>query len=665
MADATPRYPLLRGRRTHRVRWPRIGNRTRLIAAMVLVLALVLGGVVLAHRRERVDPVRLLADARATLAAGNYNAARSNAQGALAVDPSLSAAHVVLARAYLELDDGLAAEAALARAIDTGAAPARLHALGAQARLLQGDMAGARAQAALAPPADRPMAARILARALAVEGKPVEAQDALLAIVASDPRDAKVWTDLGRLRLTLGDVAGADVAAARAVAADGRMPAGLVLRGEVVRRRYGLVAALPWFAAARARDAYYYPALIAAAETLGDAGRHADMLSATRAALAVRPGDPRALYLQAVLAARAGNADLARAMLDHGGDRVGVPGAVWLSALLDYQAGRYERANASLRALVAAQPMNVLVRRMLAVSLARSGDARAAMDTLRPIIVRGDADGYTLRLAARIAEMSGDRAAAALLIDRASLGVRGPSTSFATEDGIGALAAAKANVPGDPAYAVGLIRGLVGAGDRAGALAQAQALARATPGAAAAHLAVGDVLVASNRHGEAAAAYARAADLSFDEPTMLRLVESLGRANRRADAAAALALYLSQNPKSVTAHRLLGHWQVAAGQWNAAIETLEGVRARVGNRDVALLVDLSRAYAGDNDGAVARAYGAAAYALAPMTPAVADAYGWAVHVDGDAAAARVLLDKARALAPDDRMIAAHRAAVGA
>ncbi|KQM64115.1 hypothetical protein ASE75_08865 [Sphingomonas sp. Leaf17] len=670
MADATARYPLLhRRRRRSRLRLPRIGNRVRLIAAMVLVLMLVLGGIVLAQRRAPVDPVRLLADARTTLAAGNYSAARSNAQAALAADPSLSAAQVVLARAYLELDDGLAAEAALARAVDTGAAPARLHALRAQARLLQGDAAGARAEAALAPPADRADAQRIAARALAVEGRPVEAQDALLAVLATDPNNVRGWTDLGRLRLTLGDVAGADVAAARAVAADARMPAALVLRGEIVRRRYGLVAALPWFAAARARDAFYYPALIAAAETLGDAGRNADMLAATRAALAVRPGDPRALYLQAVMAARAGQRDLARAMLDHGGDRAGVPGAVWLGALLDYQAGRYERANAGLRALVAAQPMNVAVRRMLAASLARSGDARAALDMLRPIMVRADADGYALRLAGRSAEMTGDRTAAARLIDRVAFGVNGAATPFATEDGIGALAAAKAGVPGDPAYAVGLIRGLVGAGDRAGALAQAQGLARATPGAAAAHLAVGDVLVAGGRYGEAAAAYARAADLSFDEPTMLRLVEALGRANRPADAATTLALYLSQNPQTLTARALLGHWQVAAGQWDAAIETLEGVRARIGNRDVALLVDLARAYAGDGDGAVARIYGAAAYALAPMTPAVVDAYGWAAHVDGDAAAARVLLDKARTLAPGDRAIAAHlaalRAAVGA
>ena len=46
---------------------------------------------------------------------------------------------------------------------------------------------------------------------------------------------------------------------------------------------------------------------------------------------------------------------------------------------------------------------------------------------------------------------------------------------------------------------------------------------------------------------------------------------------------------------------MLGHLQVAAGEWAAGIETLEGIRRRIGNRDAAVLTDLSLGYAGDGD----------------------------------------------------------------
>ena len=159
-------------------------------------------------------------------------------------------------------------------------------------------------------------------------------------------------------------------------------------------------------------------------------------------------------------------------------------------------------------------------------------------------------------------------------------------------------------------------------------------------------------------------AYARAADLLFDEPTALRLIDALGRAGRRPDAAAALALYLGQNPQSLTGRRLLGHWQVSSGAWAAAIETLEGVRRDAGDRDAGLLADLALAYAGDGTGDVARVYGRAAYRLAPLSPVACDAYGVALAAAGDAAGARQLFDKAVALAPDEPAYLAHRRQVG-
>ncbi len=663
-----PTYPLLRRRRRRRrftLPAAMAGNRARLLAICLFCLMVVGIGVALAMRSPRPDARRLLADSLTTLAAGNYSAARTNAQAAVAAAPKLAAAHVALARAYLELGDGLAAEAELARAVDAGASADALHQYQAHARLLQGDPESAIDEAAEAQPRYADYAARIRVRALASQGELVEALADLQAVLDRTPGDAAAWTDLGRIRLTAGDLGGASVAATRAVALAPHEPAALTLQGEVIRNRYGLIAALPWFEAALRSDAYYYPALIEYAATLGDAGRNADMLSATRRALQARPGSPQALYLQAVLAARAGRTDLARSLLRGTGGAIdGLPGTLLLSGSLDYVQGKYEQAATIWRRLVAVQPLNVVARRLLGTALLRSGDPRGALDVLRPVGLRRDADTYSLMLIARAFEAIGDRTLAAQFLDRVAAGPAAPAAAFATDDAVGALMAGAATAAGDPTYVVGVIRGQIASGDTAGAITRARTLVAAGPGAPAAQLALGDVLMTAGRFGEAADVYARAADLVFDEPTMLRLVDALGRAGRREDASASLALYLSQNPQSLAGQRLLGHWQVAAGQWDAGIETLESVRRRVGNRDGGVLVDLALGYAGGDDGAIAVRYGRAAYRLSPMSAAAADAYGIALAANGDAAGARQVLVKATRLAPGDAAIAGHLRQLG-
>ncbi|MGP7796664.1 tetratricopeptide repeat protein [Sphingomonas sp. CLY1604] len=660
MAD-TP-YPMLRRRRRRGWRLPRL----RRIHAVALGLLLVVAGLAAAYALRpppRVDPAQALADARTAYRIGNYSAARNHALAALAAAPTSQPALLLLARAYVRLGDGVAAEGALSRARDLRAAPAALAGLQAQARFLQADYQGA-IDGAAAAPADDGDALRARARATAMQGDAGAAVDLLTAWLAAHPDDAAAWSDLGRVRLDAGEVATATAAASRAARLAPGDPVPLALQAEIVRTRYGLTAALPWFEAALKRDAYYHPALIEYAATLGDAGRYADMLAATRQALAARPASPQALYLQAVLAARAGRLGLARDLLQRAGPGIGgLPGAALLGGALDHAAGRDELAIGTWRQLAADQPMNIVVRRLLGAALLRSGDVQGALDQLRPVAARADADAYTLTLVARAAEASGDRIAAAGFLDRAAGGARGGAAAFASDDSVAAaLAEARAD-PDDPNYLLGAIRAQLTAGDVTSGIARARTLAAARPGAPAAQLALGDALAVAGRFAEAAPVYARAAGLAFDEPTLLRLVDAWGRAGRPRDAAAALSLYLQQNPQSLVARRILGHWQATNGEADAAIETLEGVRRTAGNRDAALLADLAIAYAAGDDGAVARRYARAAYALSPMNAGVCDAYAVALAANGDLAAARQLAVKAVALAPADATIAAHARAI--
>ncbi len=615
----------------------------------------------------RLDPAASRASvekAAAQLRASNASAARQSALDAVRSDPNSADAHLLLARAQLQLGDGIAAEAEIKRANDAGIDPKLTHHLRAHALLLQGENEKAIAEAEKTDPKFRNYGLRIRARAMTQLGNLAAAKESLEEAVRIAPRDVDVWTDVGRFRFTAGDLSGAIAASQRAVELDGGNIDALVLRGELVRTQYGLVAALPWFERALARDPYHHDALIEYAATLGDAGRTVEMLAATRKALEARPGSPQAFYLQAVLAARAGNTDLARTLIQKTGGAIdGLPGMLLLGGTLDLQAGDTEQALGKLRQLVAMQPMNITARKLLAVALLRSDAARNALDILRPVALRGDADSYSLTLVARGFERIGDRATAARFLDRAAFPVRDPSQPFSADESLVILGAPAQERPNDPTAVVPLIRALVESGNLSGALARAQQMVRDNPGVPGAYILVGDILMVQGRSADAAAAYKQAADLRFDEPTMLRLIESLEASGRRNEASNALALFLSQNPMSIAALRLSAHWQLASGDYDAAIYTLEGLHARIGDGDAALNADLAIAYAGAGDTDRARDYGEAAYALAPGNPATADAYGWALYQAGDDKGALELLQKAVTLAPRHSGLRWHLAQV--
>ncbi|WP_188056195.1 tetratricopeptide repeat protein [Sphingosinithalassobacter sp. CS137] len=632
----------------------------------VCALALYLFWTLTPARSDPAAARAALAKSQQFLRDHNSTAARSQALEAVRNDPRWGAAHAMLARTMLEHDDGIGAEGELNRAVATGYDPKRIPHLMAHALLLQGDLDRALQTVEQTHADDRLYGLRVRARILTSQGEFGAAREALREALRLAPRDAAIVADIGRFRATAGDLLGAIEASERAVALDPGNTDALVLRGELVRSQYGLVAALPWFEAALKRDPWHHDALIEYAATLGDAGRTVDMLAATRRALQARPGSPQAHYLQAVLAARAGDPDLARRLLARtGGALANLPGAVLLNGALQLEAGADRQAIEALRQLVAMQPMNITARKLLAVGLLRTDAARDALDVLAPVVLRGDADSYALTLVARGLERIGDRENAALFLDRAAYPARLGSTSFSADDSIAVLAAPASANPGDPAAVIPLMRALIDAGKPGQALDRAREMARDNRGVPGAHILVGDMLMLLERPREAAQAFERAAAIRFDEPTMLRLVEAEEAAGDRRAAARAVALFLSQNPGNLAALRLTGHWQIAAQEYQAAIDTLELLRASVGERDAALGAELAMAYAGANELEAAREAAESAYSIAPSNPAAAHAYGWVLYREGDLEGAEELLVKAAKLAPGHPGIREHLARVRA
>jgi cellulose synthase operon protein C len=232
------------------------------------------------------------------------------------------------------------------------------------------------------------------------------------AIAAAAPDLSQNRVGQVRALLARGDVNGA-------LRVDPKNPDALVYAGNLVRDRYGLLPALPWYERALQVKPDHLDVLFEKAATLGDAGRSAAMLAVTRRLLALSKNNAQACYLQAVLAARAGKWDLARTILYRAGDRMDtIAGMNLMRAIVMLHAGSNDGAIAQLRPILNDRPDNAKARRLIGLALMRTGSSADAIEALRPLAAQGD--GYALILTGRAYEITGNRAAAAAALDRAA-----------------------------------------------------------------------------------------------------------------------------------------------------------------------------------------------------------------------------------------------------
>jgi putative PEP-CTERM system TPR-repeat lipoprotein len=587
---------------------------------------------------------------------GDVRTARVELLNALQANPDDRAARVMQARVELALGDGVAAESEIARARQAGVSAAETAHLLAHAKLLQGDARAALAEAAGATAEHEAYAARIRGRAYMAIGDGGNARAAFDPALVVAPQDSDVWTDVARFRRSNGDVAGALEAADRAVAARPRNVEALVLRGILTRSQYGLTTALPWFDRALDIDGGNVEALVERAVTYGDQGRMRDMLADAREAHRLTGGNPTAYYLQAVLAARARNFDLARRlMVRTRGAFDDTPAGRLLLSAIDFQTGNEEQAARRLAGLVADQPANRRARRLLAAAQWRMGDAANTVVTLRPIADLPDADSSTLSLMGRALARLGDGASASLYLARAAQPQPGARTSLdpLSEGDFAQVRNAAAQSPDDGPAQIRLISALLARGQSEEALARARRLQADNPGVPEVHMLVGDALGVRGDFAGAAGQYRRAANLAFTEAVAMRLIEALQRSNQADAADNVLNLFVQQNPRSVPGLILLGGRAMQQQNWPFAIAIYEGLRQRIGNNDATILNKLAWAYSESGDLARAVPLARRAWSLDRDNPATADTLGWLLFKSGRRAEGLVLLQRAARGAPSD------------
>lgn len=611
----------------------------------------------------REDARAAVARGLAAINRGDPRTARVELMNAIKADPNLAEARSVQARALLMLGDGRGAQGELERAQALGEKPGPLRHLLAHSALLQGRYEDALIQVRAddANPAEALFLARMEGQALQALGRYDEAAKAFDRALKLAPEDGVVWADIARFNLRTGNMGAAISATDKAQALSPKSADILVLRALIVREQYGPDAARRWFDDALAINPDYIPALIEYAATLADLSRGSQALVLTRRVLALAPGHERAYAIQAILAARAGNYELARTLLGRtNGILDGWASIMQLRGVLHLQARNAALAVKQFRPLLEMQPLNIRARLLLARALYEDGQYADAERTLFPLVERADASHYALTLATRINEALGNRDAADGLLQRASLLSAGPSDAYLGAGTVGQRAADAGASPAQARPNLLYIRALMSAGRDDVALTRAKGLAAANPGAPAAIMVLGDAQMAAGKYRDAALTYEKAANIRFREDIALRLVDAWRRAGDEGTARRALGLFVAQNPMNIEGQRLLAAFALAGQEYDRALSLLSGLRDRLGNEDVLLMADISRAYVGLDQPEKALPFAAHAYRLEPMSAVASDIFGWTLLNAGwDKKQAITLLEKAHGLRPAEALVQYH------
>lgn len=572
------------------------------------------------------------------------------------------------ARAALARGDGIAAEADLRRAEAAGAARRDLAVDMGEALIQQGERRKAREwlQDGDFAKGEEARGWRLLALLERLDGNLPAAGQALDRALATGAQDPLLWVEIGRLRYQGGEHLLAVEAADRALAAGPEDPRALEFKAQLLRDSGGDAAAISLLERALAAAPEDLLLLGGYAASLGEQGRASEMLVVTRKMLALDPQNAQAFFLQAVLAARAGKTDLARAMLNRVGQKLdNVPAALLLNGVLELEAGNANVAAQYLLRLADRQGANQRAQLLLARALYLSGDYQQLFARFGAIAARGDTPPYLLSLLGRAREEQGDRAGAADLLNRAAFAM--PPQVLPQFEGAppGVLAPRFAEAPGAPGIAVPYVRSLLAAGNPAGALAAAERFLDRRPGSVEALAVLGDAALLSGQAGAALSHYEAAASIRFPDLLALRYALALESAGRTGLVPALAGNYLVMVPGSRLMARVSANLALSAQDWPRARLLLESLRLRGGGRDARLLADLSLAQlrSGDIDAALVSAE--QAWRLAPASPFAVQARALTLaHAGRDQDLARQLIEQARKTGGDNPLLAEARKKLG-
>jgi putative PEP-CTERM system TPR-repeat lipoprotein len=459
----------------------------------------------------------LLASGRAHLRQGDARGAVIQFKNLVRSAPASAPARLWLGTALVETGDPAGALIELRRASELGASEDDVAPVQARALLLQrayGQLVEHYGQVELTQPEAAAALKVSLARAQLALGAGAAARLSIQRALELAPRSEEARLVDAHARLRDGDVPGALGVVDALLAANARQADAWQLKGDLLLRGPVPAAALDAYRQAlslRPGEARYHASLINALLQLRDTKAAAQQLEAMKAA---RPDHLLTRYFDAQFAHGRGDDMQALELLqeplrDHPDDA----NLLNLAGSIEADIDALAQADAHLKLAVQLQPDFAEARRNWARASLRANDPRKALEALKPLLERPDADAQTLALAGRAHTAAGEPGAANKALARAAvLAPQDPAvlaalalSRLAAGDaaaGLRDLHAAAARDSGS-AIDVTLIRALVARHDLDGALEAVQALERKLPERALAHDLRGRVLLL--RHDAAGA----------------------------------------------------------------------------------------------------------------------------------------------------------------
>jgi predicted Zn-dependent protease len=389
----------------------------------------------------------------------------------------------------------------------------------------------------------------------------------------AEPENPAVWVAAARLRYRGGEHLEALIAADRALQFGPQYGCALLLKAQLVRDAHGLAASVPWYDAASQAEPGNPEVWLDYAATLGDLGRNRAMLEALGKLADIAPAEPRANFLSAVLAARAGNAVLARSLLERSGMAAkGTPAALLLDALISMEQGNHQLAAERFEALLQRQPDNARARELLARALLLGGREAEVTARFGREAAPADTSPYLAMLVGRAYERLGERAKAAPWLDRAASLSEGARRVLPVSPGL------------PPPTAE--VRRLASAGDWGGAAARAAALRQKFAGSADVAALAGDIALGRGDAKGALTLYASAAQVRRSWPLARKAIAAYRLLGDDEAADVLLMRHLAGDPGNIDAALMLAERSAAWGDGARAQVLLDHVAALGGAHDL-------------------------------------------------------------------------------
>ena len=338
---------------------------------------------------------------------------------ALVENPGLLAAHVLVARVYLFMGEPAAAADAITNARRMGADPEITWPLRTEALYGQRKFDELLALTRSLKLSVKPQATVHLFRGRAFMEKDNFAQAAVEFTAARDltPRAEKPHVYLTMLALRSGDVFSAEARAIKGTRVTPESADVWAIMGDVLHTLGKLEEAVGAYDKALERNEYHYDARLSRAGVLLDLNRLGQARADVKQLREQLPLDPRPVYVESVLLAKARKSGEAREALQRAAALLGEMGEsalqrsmqlVLLAGLANFELGELEQAQGHLARYVERYPLQPGPRKLLGTVMLRNGRATEAINTMEPALAKTPND-YKLLTLLGTAYMQNDR----------------------------------------------------------------------------------------------------------------------------------------------------------------------------------------------------------------------------------------------------------------